>query len=164
MKTTRKVTTTGLLIALQIILTRFFSFETATLRVGFGFLPIALSAILFGPLTAGVTAALSDIIGMLLFPKSMYFPGFTLSAFISGVIYGLLLYKDKYSLKNVFFAVLLVTLICDLGLNTLWLLIITGKAIGVIFMSRLIKSAAMFPIQVIMIHLVWKHLNLIEKN
>lgn len=164
MNKTRKIVSIGILIAFEIILTRFFSFQTSTLRISLGFLPIALSAIMFGPLTAGVTAALSDIIGMLIFPQGMYFPGFTFSAFIGGIIYGLFLYKKKCSFTNVFISVLLVIMICDLGLNTLWFLIITGNFAMSIFIPRLIKSIIMFPVQAISIYMVWEHLGSLGLN
>ena len=42
------------LIALEIILTRFLSINTPIVRIGFGFLPVAMAGILFGPLWAGL--------------------------------------------------------------------------------------------------------------
>lgn len=157
LKTTKTIVYVSLLIALQIILTRFLSIETPIVRIGFGFIPLALTAIMFGPVWGGAAAALSDVIGMVIFPKGAYFPGFTLSALLSGVIYGVFLYKKPVTIIRVSIAVLLVTLFIDLGLNTLWLSIIYGKAFYVLLITRVIKSAAMFPVQVFCIHAVWKY-------
>ena len=44
---------------------------------------------MYGPLSAGVAYALGDLLGMMIFPNGSYFPGFTLTAFLTGVIYGL---------------------------------------------------------------------------
>ena len=85
----KKLVEISLLIALEVILTRFCSINTATLRIGFGFLPIAIIAMMYGPLSAGVAYALGDLLGMMIFPSGSYFPGFTLTAFLTGVIYGL---------------------------------------------------------------------------
>lgn len=64
----------ALFVAMEVILTRFLSIQTPTIRIGFGFVPIALSAILLGPWRGGLTAVLADLLGMLLFSKGMYFP------------------------------------------------------------------------------------------
>lgn len=158
MKNIRVLVYMALLIAMDIILTRFLSFQTPIVRVSFGFLPIAFSAILFGPVLGGVTAALSDIIGMMLFPPSTgpYFPGFTLSAFIGGAIYGLFLHKNPKSVLRTVLAVVTIILFVDLGLNTLWLTILTGKAASAIIIPRITKSLIMLPVQVALITLLWR--------
>lgn len=158
LKTTRTIVYIGLLIALEVILTRFLSIQTPIIRIGFGFIPVALASIMFGPIWGGVSAALADIIGMALFPQGAYFPGFTFSALLSGVIYGIFLYKKPVTILRVSIAVLLVTLAVDLGLNTLWLSMIMGKGFYAIFVPRIIKSAIMLPIEVICIHSVWKYI------
>ena len=53
-----KLVIISLLIALEILLTRIFCIQTPLLRISFGFLPPALTAMLYGPLWAG--AAYSD--------------------------------------------------------------------------------------------------------
>lgn len=94
---TRPMVFIAILVAIEVVLTRFFAIETPIIRVGFGFVPIALSAIIFGPIIGGITAATADVLGMLLFPKGVYFPGFTLSAFLTGLTYGLFLYNKPKS-------------------------------------------------------------------
>lgn len=156
MSKTRMIVLLGLFIALEIILTRFLSVQTPILRISFGFIPIAFSAMLFGPIVGGVTAAVSDILGMFIFPKAAFFPGFTLSAFANGCIYGLLLCNKPYSVKRTIFAVALIIILVDLGLNTLWLSLITGKGALALILPRLTKSLLMFPIQVFLIHTLWR--------
>jgi len=158
MRKTRVLVFMGLFIALEVILTRFFAIQTPIVRIGFGFLPIALSAIMFGPVVGGITAMLADIIGMMIAPKGMYFPGFTVSAFITGAVYGLFLYKKNNSVLRVFFAVLTITLIVDLGFNTVWLTMLTGNAASAIIVPRLIKCAIMLPVQVLMVHAAWRYI------
>ncbi|WP_258920983.1 folate family ECF transporter S component [Heyndrickxia coagulans] len=155
----KKIVLIGLFIALEVISTRFLSIQTPIIRIGFTFIPTALSAVLLGPVLAGVTAGLADIMGMMLFPAgSAYFPGFTLSAFLSGVIYGVFLYHRPVGFWRVCLAVLAITIVVNLGLDTLWLWMLTGKGILGLLPVRLIKSAMMFPIQIMMIYAVWKSL------
>jgi ECF transporter S component (folate family) len=110
MKKTRILVLMGLFISLEVVLTRFIAIETPIIRIGFGFLPIAISAIMFGPVIGGLTATIADIIGMIIAPKAAYFPGLTFSAFMTGFIYGLFLHKKNKSILKIFLAVLTITL------------------------------------------------------
>ena len=151
----RSISIIGLLMALDIILTRFVAIETPIVRIGFGFLPVAIIAMLYGPWIAGVAAAITDFMGIMLFPKvALYFPGFTLSAFLGGVIYGLILYKKPKTLGRVILAILLVTVFVNLGLNTLWLTILLDKAIYVIFTALLIQNLVLAPVDIALLYFV----------
>ena len=79
----------AMLIAVEVVLNRFLSINTMGLKIGFSFVPIVIAAMLFGGVRAGIIYALADLIGALLFPIGPYFPGFTVSAFLMGLIYGL---------------------------------------------------------------------------
>lgn len=152
---TTQLVVMALLIALEIILTRFLSIETPTLRIGFGFLPVAMMAILYGPLWTGAAGVVGDIAGMMLMPKAAFFPGFTLTAFLTGVLYGLFLYKKEVTWKRTLAAVLTVNVLCSLCLDTLWLSIMYGDAFIALLPMRLIKAAIMIPLQTLLIYMVW---------
>jgi ECF transporter S component (folate family) len=159
MKNSRVIVFMGLFIALEIVLTRFLSIQTPIVRIGFGFIPVALSAIMFGPLVGGVTAALADIIRMMLFPSgAAYFPGFTLSAFLSGAIYGLMLYKKPRTIIRVAISVIIIRLFVNIGLDTVWLVLFFNKAAAAIMLPRVITSAIMLPIQTSIIFVIWRYL------
>ena len=145
----------ALLIALEIILTRFLSIETPTLRIGFGFLPVAIMAILYGPWWTGAAGVVGDLVGMMLFPKAAFFPGFTLTAFLTGMIYGLFLYKKPITWKRTFVAVSSVNVICSLCLDTLWLSMMYRDSFLVLLPMRLVKAAIMIPVATVLIYLVW---------
>ncbi len=85
----------ALLVAMEVVLARFLSINTPIVRIGFGFVPIAICGMLYGPMMAGVAGAMSDIIGAVLFPTGAYFPGFTVSAALTGIVFGLFLYNRK---------------------------------------------------------------------
>ena len=150
----KMLTTMSLLIATEIILTRFFSINTGIIRIGFGFLPIAIMAVMYGPIRAGSGAVVANLLGVALFP-SAFFPGFTLTAFLTGVVYGLVLYNRRKSMLRVIVAVLIVTIILNLGLDTLWLLIMGGtlnvEGFLAIVLWRILRTLIMTPIQIILI-------------
>ncbi len=148
---TRDLTTLATLIALEVLLTRFLSIETPTVRIGFGFIPIMICGMLYGPWVAGGTYAIADLIGVMLFPKAGFFPGFTLSAFIIGFLYGLFFKKKPISIYRAIVCSLVVTICVHLFLNTYWLTIIVGKGwLGMSF-ERILKSIFMIPIQIFFI-------------
>ena len=71
MSKTKTIAFVGLLVSMEIIFTRFLSFQTPIVRIGFGFIPIAFSGILFGPVIGGLAAVIADALGMMIFPRSI---------------------------------------------------------------------------------------------
>ena len=55
--------TCAMLVAIQIVLVRFLSIQTPFQRVSFGFLPIAMAGMLFGPGYGCAVAGISDLLG-----------------------------------------------------------------------------------------------------
>jgi len=175
MITLRETIFLALLIAMEIVLSRFLSIQTPTLKISFAFLPIAFAGMLFGPIWAGIAGALADFLGALLFPIGAFFPGFTLTAFLIGFTYGIFLYKKELAgslgLIRIFCAAVFVTVLIQLGIETLWVAIITvgnpesgydviGQAYKAWFLTRAVRTAIMLPIQVVLIRL----LPLVTKN
>lgn len=164
MKNSRMLVFIGLFISLDVILTRYLAFQTPIIRISFGFLPIALSGIMFGPVIGGVTGMVADIIGMIIFPRGPYFPGFTISAFLTGAIYGLFLHKKERSIIRIIITVLVITVFVDSFLNTIWLIIMGFGNAGII-LPRILKNLIMVPIQTVMIYFGWRYLSsFIEKG
>ena len=143
---TRTITTMGILIAIEIVLSRFLSISAWNIKIGFSFVPVVIAAILLGPLPAGIVAALADFLGAILFPIGAYFPGFTLTAFLTGLVFGLFLHK-KQSLLNTAIAVGINQLILSLLLNTLWISILYGSPFGPLLVTRCIQCAILLVVQ-----------------
>lgn len=152
---TKKIVILAFLVAISVILTRFCSINTDILRIGFGWLPAAIAGIMFGPIWAGAAYAVADVLGMMIFPSGSFFPGFTLTAFITGCVYGYM-YKKQPSVKNIIIPVLIVCMVLNLILDTLWLKILLGQGYFVLLPPRIIKCAVMVPIQFFLIQLCWK--------
>ncbi len=69
---------------------------TPQLRIGFGFLTSAMVGMLFGPVVAMTAGAATDLLGWLVNNGGgAYFPGFTLTAVLAGLIWGVALYKNR---------------------------------------------------------------------
>jgi len=157
---TRSIAYAGLLTAISIVLTRFFSAPVYiggfySIRLGLGGIPIILSGLLLGPWLGAATGALADLVGMILFPTGgAYFPGFTLSAALSGFIPGF--FAAKYPITRSFFKLLGVIAISDvitsLLLNTLWLHITLGTPFLVLLLPRILSRAILVPFYSIVIY------------
>ena len=100
LSTTHRLVLMAMLVAVQVILSRFLSINLWNLKIGFAFVPVALAGMLLGPVGAGLTGAVADIIGATLFPSGTFFPGFTLTAFITAFGYGFFLHK-KQGMANI---------------------------------------------------------------
>ena len=154
--TTEMIVAIAFMVALEIVLSKLVSVNISFLRIGFGFLPIAILAILYGPIWAGVGYAIGDVIGGFLFPTGAFFPGFTVTAALTGVIFGLVLYNKKITFVRALIASALVCILCNLLLNTFWLTFILGKGFTVLLASRAIKEIVAIPVMAVLIVLVDK--------
>lgn len=137
----RWLTVIGFCVAMEIILSRFLSFHTWNLKIGFSFLPVVAAAYWGGPMAGGITGLLGDVIGFMLAPSGTYFPGFTLSSFLDGVIYGCFL-KGTPGKKQIFAAVLTTQLGISLLLNTFWLTILFNVTLQKLLYLRLFQCLA----------------------
>jgi len=148
--TTQALVFTAFMTALSVVLSKLVSINISFLRIGFGFLPIAVLAIMYGPVVAAVGYGLADIIGAFLFPTGTFFPGFTLSAVLTGLIFGFVLYGKEVTIKRALIASALVCLLINLLLNTYWLTFILGKGFNVLLASRAVKEIVAIPIMALL--------------
>lgn len=152
---TKTLTIMSLLIALEIVLSRFLSISAWNMKIGFSFVPVVIAAILLGPLQAGLVGALSDFIGAILFPIGAYFPGFTLTTFLTGAVFGLFLHKQQ-DLKRILTAVLVNQFVLSLFLNTLWISVLYGTPYVPLLATRVVQCLILTAVQLICIQAISK--------
>lgn len=153
--TIQMITIISILTALTIIFERVLSIRLPFIAISFQFIPIVLCAILFGPIGAGIMCFTSDIIGFFLFPTGIFFPGFSISAMLTGFTYGFFLYKGKYlKTKNIVLASAITNFLINAGLSTFWLYLMMGKGILGYIPLRIVKAVVMFFIEIIVIRFI----------
>lgn len=152
---TKTLTAMAMLIAMEIILNRFLSINAWNLKIGFAFVPVAIAAIMYGPVFAGVVAGAGDFIGATLFPIGVFFPGFTLTSFLMGAVFGLFLYK-KQDMKSIVAPVLINQMVFSLLLNSLWISILYGAPYMSLLVTRIVQCAILIPVQLIVIKAISK--------
>ena len=159
----RTIVYLGVLTALEIVLSRFLSVNAWNLKIGFSFVPVAIAGMLFGPLAGGIVGALGDFLGAILFPIGPYFPGFTLTAFLTGVVFGLFLRKKRTAL-SVLGSVAVNQLLLSLLLNTLWISVLYGSPYVPLLTTRVVQCAILAPVQFVVLLLLGKALDKYERR
>lgn len=146
----------GLLIALRIAI-GFLAIPIGNYnRIDFSYIPVALSGYLFGPVLGGFVGGLSDILTLIFKPSGMLNPIITLSKTMSGIIYGLLLYKQALSVKRTAVTCVLNFIISDIVLTTLGLCTIGGSVFSFIFPIRLLTYTLLLPLNITVVYLTVK--------
>ena len=133
-------------------------------RLTLTFAATAAAAMVLGPVPAMIVGGCGDILGYMLNQGGgAYFPGFTISAMLAGLLYGIFLYQrdKKHMLWCTMLAVFVITLFVNMVLNTFWLSVMYAKAYSFFAIERIIKNIIAYPIHVIVIFALYM---LIEKT
>ena len=147
------MTVCAMLVAVHVLLSRILSVNAWNMKIGLAFLPVYAAAYLYGPWVAAIVGGLGDLIGALIFPIGPYFPGFTLSCALTGVIFGLLL-KGGKPLKSVIAAVAMDQVFIGLLMNTFWISLLYGSPFLQLMEIRAVQAAIMFILETVVIRLM----------
>ena len=161
--TTKELVIMAVLIAVEIVLSRFLSISAWNTKIGFAFVPVVVAAILLGPVQAGIVGAVADVLGAVLFPIGAFFPGFTLTAFLTGLVWGLFLHKEQ-TLPRVLGAVAVNQLILSLLLNTFWISVLYGSPFKPLLVTRLPQTGILTVVQIVVILVLAKVIPRIKKE
>jgi ECF transporter S component (folate family) len=147
LKDTQCLVVCAMMVALNIVLSRFtVIYLSPTSRISFGYLAVAATAMLYGACPAMLVGAAADIIGALLFPAGAYFPGYTVSAALGGLVYSLFLNRKQLSWQ-IIAAQAAHNLLLNVLLGSLWRSILYGKAYLAYLPAQLTKNGIMLPIE-----------------
>lgn len=160
---TKKICVLALLTAAGVVLGRLVPVVNLwNTKIEFAFVAVMLAACISGPVGGAVVGALVDFIGAILMPTGAYFPGFTVTAAITGLVFGLLLYK-KCNFVRIVIAVLSTQLVCGLLLNTLFISILYTKVFTALLATRAIQFVVMSVVEIIFAELTIDRAKLPQK-
>lgn len=145
----RSIIFAGLTIAIGTVLNLIYIPVGVNLKISSAFLVLAFGSMLFGPVVGLLAGFAYDIIGFMLFPSNVFFPGYTLSSMLEFFIYGLFLYHRQISIMRIFIMKFLVDFFIHVLLGSLWSKILFGKAYYYFFINSIVKNSIMLPIEVI---------------
>lgn len=144
---TKNIVLCGLMAALAVVLSMTASVEVGPyIRIGFSGIPNRVIECLFGPVAGCLFGGALDILKYMLKPSGPFFFGFTFNVMLAGVIYGSILYKKTVSIKRIIVAELLIKILVNCILNTLWISMLYGKGFFALLPLRVLKNAIMLPI------------------
>lgn len=134
MSRTRRIAFIGMFVAMEIALTRFAALMPSSVtRISLSFIAYGSAGLLFGPKFTMLSALIGDLIGATLFPQGTYIIGFSISAVVTGYLFGQL---KRYNKNHEVVGILLVlTFVVEMGMNTLWL----SQMFGVSFIPMLVS-------------------------
>lgn len=156
LKNVRTITTSAMFLAIAVVL-GYFTIEAGPyLKIGFW--PVASQFVyyMFGPVVGSIFGGVLDLVKYVMKPTGAYFPGFTFNAILAGVIYGTFLYHRPLTYKRVLGTHLIVIVICNVLLNTLWLSMLSGKGVLALIPMRLLKNVIMWPIDSFIFYFIAK--------
>ena len=144
----------AMLLAMEVMLSRFFSIATPVTKFSFAFVPLAVCGALFGPVYGGIMGALADLLGAILFPIGPYFPGYTLNNALHGVALGMALKEGRRKWWQLVLALVFNRVVVGVFLAALWGHMLTGNPYWAVAGARVVQTAVMAPVQFIIIGLM----------
>ena len=167
--TTRQLTLASMLIALQVVLGKLSVGDPTVVKVGLGFIATALIGYFLGPWIGGLAMVINDLISnTILSSGTLFFPGFTFSAFVSGVIAGMFLYNQKITWQRALVYEFCQILVTNIFFTTLWIYLMslssssTGRAFMALLMVRMPKEVISWPIEALIVFVILRQVAKID--
>lgn len=160
LKQVRTLTGVAMLLAMSVVISFTASVRvTETIKIGLGYLITALLGMLYGPFTAALAAGAGDLIKYLLKPDGAYFFGFTLTAMLGGVVYGVFFYREKCTIPRAMASKATVSLLLNCLLNTVWVSWLYGMPFLGALGPRVIKNLMALPFEIVLLYIVLNGMN-----
>ena len=126
-----------------------------SLKIYFSFLVVSLGCMCYGPLVGMAVGAIIDSVGFLLAGYGEpYFPGYMVTALLSGLIYGVALYRRKPTLLRIIAVRLLINYGSNVLLGSVWKAMLYGKGYLYYASTGLVKNTIMLPLEVFLMWVV----------
>lgn len=132
---TRRLVLMAVLIAIQIVIARYLSVQTPTLRISFETIPLALAGMWLGPLSGAIVALVSDILGTIISGYGVWFAPITLGPVCFAVLCGCAtkyIFRSDLAETRDSWKVILVTVVAG-AVNALLIGTVTVTLYNVIF-------------------------------
>lgn len=149
----RTLAVASLLIALDVVVARFYIPVGLNLRVYFNYLVTALLSLICGPVVGIAAGFVRDTIGFLLDPSWGYFFGYTVTAMASGLIYGLFFYRAKITVLRIALCKLLINVLVNIVLGCLWSQMMYQKGYLYFLSTSVPKNLLLLPAEILLLTL-----------
>lgn len=156
LKQVKTITTMAMFAAISVVLGYFTLVIGDYVKIGFSTIANQFVYYLFGPVAGALFGGGTDILKFLIKPTGAFFPGWTISAMLAGLLYGVIFYKKPITLGRVLAAEFIVSLVCNVLLGTLWLNMMYGKGFLALLPLRAFKNLVMWPINAMLFYSIGK--------
>ena len=158
LKNLRMLTLAGIITAASIVLESFPIYLLGTsLKIYFSFLVISLGCYVYGPAVGILVGFANDTLGFLISSfGEPYFPGYLITAMLSGLIYGTLLYRQRITVLRLVVVRLVINYGSNVLLGSVWKAMLYGKGYYYYFTTGLVKNTTMLPIEVLLMVLMFQ--------
>ena len=158
LKNVRMLTLAGIITAASIVLESFPIYLLGTsLKIYFSFLVISLGCYVYGPAVGILVGFANDTLGFLISSfGEPYFPGYLITAMLSGLIYGTLLYRQRITVLRLVVVRLVINYGSNVLLGSVWKAMLYGKGYYYYFTTGLVKNTTMLPIEVLLMMLMFQ--------
>ena len=128
-----------------------------SLKIYFSFLVVGLGCMCYGPCVGMMAGAIIDSVGFLLSSYGEpYFPGYLVTAVLSGFIYGVLLYKRKPTLLRIVVVRLIINYGSNVLLGSVWKAMLYGKGYLYTVTASVLKNVVLLPLETAVMVLVFR--------
>ena len=156
MRSLRILVFAALMIAMTRALSLIPSIPVAHTKFSVGFIARALCALVCGPVVGMVFGFAEDIIGYALQPSGAFFFGYTISTMAGMLFYGLCFFRARITIFRLFVANLLVNVVVNALMGSLWSAILAGGGYWALFTVSLGKNLVTLVPKVILMYIPYQ--------
>ena len=161
LKDTKMIVFAALILALRIAVKPLSIPIAGDLKEGIGFIINAFGSMVYGPVVALLSGALSDTLGYLLFPSGVYFPAYMITEMAGSFVFALFLYRAEITVPRLllcrFTICLFVNVVLAYPIHVWYYSVVMGKAYSMALI-RVVKNIALFPIETVILAVVFRAL------
>ncbi len=157
---TQKLVYCAVFLAIAVLLSFFSIYLSEAIKITFAPLIIIFAGAVLGPIPGAIIGAATDLLVLLL--KSLpgaYFPGFTVTMALYGLLAGFLFFRRnfQFSVLKTVLGVLLIQFVCSLLINTGWLSLLMGTPYFVLMVTRIPTTAISYAFYVVILLVLLKN-------
>ena len=165
LKSVKNLSLIAVFMAIWLVLNLFVVEVSSFLCISFEFIAVFFVSAMFGPVVGAIFGFFGDLVCYFVHPVGAFFIWYAVSVMIDGVIYGLILYKNKYNVKNVVLAQIARDVITNVILNSIFIWMqFGGDFLHMFLFVRIPKNIIKIPVNcVLMVFLVKVFKNFVKK-
>ncbi len=160
-KDTRMIVFAALILALRVAVKPLSIPVAGDLKEGVGFIVNAFGSMIYGPVLALLSGALSDTLGYLLYPSGVYFPAYMITEMAGSFVFALFLYRAEITVSRLllcrFSICLFVNVVLSYPIHVWYWNAVMGKAYSMALV-QVVKNVALFPIETVVLAIVFRAL------